>query len=50
MRIPDSYLDEGNPWTDDHDYCAQCGERTDDYVIIDDEPVCSSCEYYNMIE
>ena len=46
MRFPDSYLDDGNPWTTDTEYCAQCGTSTDNYAVIDSEPICQTCELY----
>lgn len=44
MRIPDSYLDQGNPWTEDHERCNECGERTENYDWIDNEPICHDCQ------
>ena len=44
MRIPDSYLDYGNPWTEDHEYCADCSKYTENFAWIDNEPICRDCE------
>jgi hypothetical protein len=44
MRIPDSYLDQGNPWTEDFEYCNVCGERSYNYDWIDNEPTCHDCQ------
>lgn len=47
MRIPDSYLDYGNPWTEDREECYYCGNVTTEYAWIANEPVCEDCEDYD---
>lgn len=47
MRIPDSYLDYGNPWTEDREECCYCGSVTTAYAWIANEPVCEDCEDYD---
>ena len=46
MRFPDSYIDEGNPWTTDTECCAWCGTNTERFVWIDNEPMCEECEHF----
>ena len=45
MTFPDSYLDDGNPWTTDSECCAECGKETENYALIDSEPMCQDCEH-----
>lgn len=39
-----SYLDIGNPWTSDTEYCCQCGEQCTSGTLLNGEATCSDCE------
>jgi hypothetical protein len=39
-----SYLDIGNPWTENVEYCCQCGEKTEDFTDYNGEALCGECD------